>query len=110
MDSLGEAMGRLYGRTFPGGLFGKSESEKEQIEHYLEQVQIDIAKAELLLQNNAQMNPESPIDISLVAGRLNKSSSDITAIINSRGDWRNIAKSFNVPHEVVQEVKVIFHE
>ena len=110
MDSLGEAMGRLYGRTFPGGLFGKSESEKEQIEHYLEQVQIDIAKTELLLQNNAQMNPESPIDISLVAGRLNKSSSDITAIINSRGDWRNIAKSFNVPHEVVQEVKVIFHE
>ena len=33
------------------GLFGKSETEKQQIEHYLEQVQIDIAKAELPITN-----------------------------------------------------------
>ena len=110
MDTAGEALGRLYGNLLPGGLFGKSETEKQQIEHYLEQVQIDIAKAELPITNVTPMNANSPIDISMVAGRLNKSSSDITAIIHSRGDWRDIAKSFNVPHETVQEVKVIFNE
>jgi len=108
MDTAGEALGRLYGNLLPGGFFGKSETEKQQIEHYLEQVQIDIAKAELPV--TTPMNANSPIDISMVAGRLKKSSSDITAIIHSRGDWRDIAKSFNVPHETVQEVKVIFNE
>ena len=107
MDALGEKLGRLYGSRFPGGLFGKSESEKQQIEEYLEKVQIDIAKAELS-SPHTPMNSESPIDISLVAGQIKKSSSDITAIIYSRGDWRNIAKSFNIPHEEVQKVKVIF--
>ena len=107
MDALGEKLGRLYGSNFPGGLFGKSESEKQQIEEYLEKVQIDIAKTELP-EPHTPMNSESPIDISLVAGQMNKSSSDITAIIYSRGDWRNIAKSFNIPHEEVQKVKVIF--
>ena len=109
MDSLGGALGRLYGNRFPGGIFGKSDGEKQQIEQYLEQVQIDIAKSELTI-SATPMNPESPVDISIVAGRLKKTSSDITAIIYSRGDWRDIAKSFNVPHEAVQEVKVIFNE
>jgi len=109
MDSLGGALGRLYGNRFPGGIFGKSDGEKQQIEQYLEQVQIDIAKSELTI-SATPMNPESPVDISIVAGRLKKTSSDITAIIHSRGDWRDIAKSFNVPHEAVQEVKVIFNE
>ena len=109
MENLGEKLGRLYGRTFPGGFFGKEDTEKSQIENLLEQVQIDIAKNEIS-EPNRIMKSDSPIDVSIVAGEMNKASSDIIGIIFSRGDWRNIAKSFGVQHTDVQQIKVMFNE
>ncbi len=105
MDMLGSALGGMYGNF----TMGKSDSEKEMVETYLERVQLDLAKTEIV-GSKAKLNPQSTFDISLVAGQINKSSSEVVAIINSRGDWRKIAKSFNVPHEEVQKLKVIFNE
>jgi|9_EtaG_2_1085328.scaffolds.fasta_scaffold02756_2 hypothetical protein len=105
MDMLGSALGNMYGNF----TMGKSAGEKEMVETYLERVQLDLAKTEIV-GSKAKLNPQSTFDISLMAGQINKSSSEVVAIINSRGDWRKIAKSFNVPHEEVQKLKVIFNE
>jgi len=109
MESMGESLGGMYGRAFPGGLFGKNdEEERNQIETLLEQVQIDIAKREIS-KVNQPMSPESPVDIAMFAADLNRPSSDVVSVIFSRGDWRNIAKAFNMAHEDVQKIKVTFN-
>ncbi len=55
------------------------------------------------------MDSGSPVDVSMFAGQMNLSSNDVVAIVHSRGDWRTIAKSFDIPYEQVQITKVVFN-
>ena len=109
MESLGERLGSLYGRAFPAGIFGKTDQEgRDGIESLLEQVQMDIAKNEIG-DVNRHMSHESPVDIAMLAADMNRPASDVVSVIYSRGDWRNIAKSFNMEHHDVQRIKVTFN-
>ena len=44
----------------------------------------------------------------MIAGVVNRPVSDVVAILNSRGDWREMSKSMDVPLDVIQVVKVVF--
>ena len=104
MDRIGEALGG--GAAKVANLF-----TREEIANALETVQIDIA-----LQNDTiiKMIPHLPMDnhsiadISFIAGQVKRPASDVVAILNSRGDWREMSKSMDVPLEIIQLVKVAF--
>ena len=104
MDRIGEALGG--GAAKVANLF-----TREEIANALETVQIDLA-----LQNDTitkmiphiSMNNHNIADISFMAGQVKRPPSDVVAILNSRGDWREMSKSMDVPLEVIQLVKVAF--
>ena len=101
------------GRQFAGGvrdiyqgLLGKSE-----VETYLETVQYELAKAVIEDYTDiGKMDISDPVHIALVGSHIQRSTSDVITIYHTKGDWRNIAKSFGLDHEQVQMVKVAFHE
>ena len=104
MDRIGEALGS--GAAGIANLF-----TRQEIENALHTVQIDLA-----LQNDTitKMIPHIPMDnhsiadISFMAGQVKRPASDVVTILNSRGDWREMSKSMDIPLEVIQLVKVAF--
>ena len=79
-------------------------------EDYIEEVQMELAKA--VIEDKLpikKMEVESSFDVAMLSSQIQKPSSAVIAIYHTRGDWRNIAKSFSVPHESVQLVKVSLH-
>ena len=79
-------------------------------EDYIEEVQMELAKT--VIEDKLpikKMEIESPFDVAMLSSQIQKASSTVIAIYHTRGDWRNIAKSFGVPHESVQLVKVSLH-
>lgn len=112
LDNLMYRLGYAYESLFPS--FGKSEemTDKEMIKSMLENIQLELAKSECvessLTKNSKSIH--SLNDVSLVAKKMNRPNNDIISIFHSRGDWREIAKSFDMTHEEVQLVKVVFNE
>ena len=104
MDRIGQALGS--GAASVANLF-----TREEIRNALETVQVDMA-----LQNDTivkmlphnQMSPTKGSDIAFMAGQIQRPSSDVVAILNSKGDWREMSKSMDVPLEIIQLVKVAF--
>ena len=104
MERLGYALGAGAGKV--ANIF-----TREEVENALESVQMEMA-----LQNDAvvkmlphvSMNPNKATDIAFVAGSIQRPSSDVVAILNSKGDWREMSKSMDVPLDVIQLVKVVF--
>ena len=89
-----------------GGLFGKADLVREA----LEEVQIDIAKAEVPPRFMGMgLNVNSLSDISMAANAVRTTPQDVVSILHSRGDWDSIAKSFNVHVSDVQKIKVMFN-
>ena len=89
-----------------GGLFGKADLVREA----LEEVQIDIAKAEVSPRFMGMgLNVNSLSDISMAANAVRTTPQDVVSILHSRGDWDSIAKSFNVHVSDVQKIKVMFN-
>ena len=89
-----------------GGLFGKADLVREA----LEEVQIDIAKAEVPPRFMGMgLNVNSLSDISMAANAVRTTPQDVVSILHSRGDWDSIAKSFNVHVSDVQTIKVMFN-
>ena len=104
MERLGYALGAGAGKI--ANIF-----TREEVEDALESVQMQMA-----LQNDAvvkmlphvSMNPNKATDIAFVAGSIQRPASDVVAILNSKGDWREMSKSMDVPLDVIQLVKVVF--
>ena len=89
-----------------GGLFGKADLVREA----LEEVQIDIAKADVPPRFMGMgLNVNSLSDISMAANAVRTTPQDVVSILHSRGDWDSIAKSFNVHVSDVQKIKVMFN-
>jgi len=85
---------------------------KEEIENALESVQYELAlQDESIIKAlpHTPMSSSSAADISLIAGQIQRPVSDVVAILNSRGDWREIAKSMDIPIDCIQLVKVTFN-
>jgi len=84
---------------------------KEDIENALESIQKEIALKD---ENITKALPSTPMSISntahisMMAGQVQRPASDVVTVLNSRGDWREIAKSTGMPHDYVQLLKVAF--
>ena len=106
MDQIATILGRIAGnRTIL-----RSE-DANQIEQYLENVQMEIAKA--VLEDSYDVptfDINSPTDIAMMGAHIQRPTADVISILFTKGDWRNIAKTIGVQHEQVQMVKVAFHE
>ena len=103
-DKLAYLTGRGAGRL--GNIFGK-----EDIEGMLEQVQCQLALQDESIVKaipHTPMQKSSATDLAMMAGVVNRPVSDVVAILNSRGDWREMSKSMDVPLDVIQVVKVVF--
>ena len=84
---------------------------KEEIEMALENVQYDMAMQNeniVKMLPNVNMQYDNARDITMMAGKIHRPSSDVVAILNSKGDWREMAKSMDIPVEYVELVKVSF--
>jgi len=84
---------------------------KEEIEMALENVQYDMAMQNekiVKMLPNTNMQYDNASDITFMAGKIHRPSSDVVAILNSKGDWREMAKSMDIPVEYVELVKVSF--
>lgn len=91
--------------------FFKEDVSKQQIEDMLESVQCDLAKQDEQVAKMipyTQLKSDNAADIAFMAGQLERPPSDVVTILNSRGDWREMAKSMDVPIEIIQVVKVAF--
>ena len=82
----------------------------------LENVQLDIAKKELIIPYQHQSLMKSSLsinsiaDVTRVGNTMKRPNFDIITVFHSRGDWDNLAKSFDMTKTEVQMVKVIFNE
>jgi len=106
MSRLAELLGRLSASD----IFHRSDEYRPVIEEYIEDVQMELAKA--VIEDKLpikKMEVESPYDVAILSSQIQKPSSAVIAIYHTRGDWRNIAKTFGVPHDSVQLVKVSLH-
>jgi hypothetical protein len=106
MSRLAELLGRLSASD----IFYRSDEYRPVIEEYIEDVQMELAKA--VIEDKLpikKMQVESPYDVAILSSQIQKPSSAVIAIYHTRGDWRNIAKTFGVPHDSVQLVKVSLH-
>ena len=100
-------------RTFTEGIRGMGSTllGKSEVEAYLETVQYELAKTVIGDYTDiGKMDIGDPVHIALVGSHIQRSTSDVITIYHTKGDWRNIAKSFGLDHEQVQMVKVAFHE
>ena len=100
-------------RTFTEGIRGMGSTllGKSEVEMYLETVQYELAKTVIEDYTDiGKMDISDPVHIALVGSHIQRSTSDVISIYHTKGDWRNIAKSFGLGHEQVQMVKVAFHE
>ncbi len=105
-DRLAHALGRGAGHL--GNIFGK-----EEIEVMLEDVQCQIAlQDENITKSITQttMVPTNASHLALAAGKVGRPVTDVVAILNSRGDWREMSKAMDIPLNEIQIVKVMFHE
>ena len=104
MDQIATILGRIAGnRTIL-----RSE-DANQIEEYLENVQIEIAKAVLEdIYDVPSFDINSPTDIAMMGAHIQSPTADVISILFTKGDWRNIAKMVGIEHQQVQMVKVAF--
>ena len=80
------------------------------MEDYIETVQMELAKSVIDdFHSIKKMDMESTYDIAILASHVQRPSNDIISIYHTRGDWRNIAKSFGIEHRQVQLIKVALH-
>jgi len=84
---------------------------KNTMTDYLEFVQVELAKTTIEDTTTVQkLSVDNPLDVTLLASRIQRPSNDVISIFHTRGDWNNIAKSFGVDHTAVQLVKVALYE
>ena len=85
----------------------RSDDAKGHLEAYIEDVQMELAKTVIEDYSEVQkMSPDNPLDLAMLSSRIQRPTNHVIAIYHTRGDWRNIAKSFGLRHEQVQLVKV----
>lgn len=107
LSGLSELLSRLNNSTNLSDTLLRSDEYKTDFEKYIEEVQMEMAKT--VIDDYAEvtkMSPESPLDLAMLSSRIQRPTNDVISIYHTRGDWRNIAKSFNITHEKVQLVKV----
>tara|TARA_R110000782_G_scaffold159944_1_gene252022 strand:- start:84 stop:410 length:327 start_codon:yes stop_codon:yes gene_type:complete len=106
LNNFIERLGYGYESVFPG--LNKSDlSEVEKVREVLEFVQIEIAKSEGI-DSTKPLSIHSHSDVSMFAASMRRPSSDIITVFESRGDWRNLAKSWGMEHSEIQKIKVMF--
>jgi len=104
-DKLAYMTGKGAGHA--GNVFGK-----EEIESMLETVQCQLALQDETIAKAVPHTPmiqSNAIDLAMMAGQIQRPVSDVVAILNSRGDWREMSKSMDIPLDCIQLVKVIFN-
>ena len=104
MDQIATILGRIAGnRTIL-----RSE-DANHIEDYLENVQLELAKA--VIEDTYDVptfDINSATDIAMMGAHIQRPTADVISILFTKGDWRNVAKTLGIDHEKVQMVKVAF--
>ena len=116
IDSLGgrtklSGLAELLGRLTPDELLLRSDEIRPEIEDYIETVQLELAKS--VVDDYASLGDlsvSSPLDVALLSSKVQMGTNDVITIFHTRGDWREVAKSFNIPHSSVQMVKVALYD
>jgi len=89
---------------------GRNVTLKSQMEDYIETIQMELAKSVIDdFHSIKKMDMESTYDIAILSSHVQRPTNDIISIYHTRGDWRNIAKSFGIEHRHVQLIKVALH-
>ena len=100
----------LLGKMSAEDILHKSDDFRPDFEEYIEEVQLELAKSVIDdLSSLGNLSVDSPMDVALLSSKVQMGTTDVISIFHTRGDWRQIAKSFNIPHENVQMVKVALH-
>lgn len=109
LNNFIERLGYGYETLLPG--INKSEdlNDVELVREALEKVQIEIAKSEVHSHQN-NLSIHSYVDVNTIAATMRRPPSDIVTIVESRGDWPSLAKSWGMKHSEVQKIKVMFNE
>lgn len=103
-------LAELLGRMSATDILRRSEDFRGDFENYIEEVQLELAKSVIDdLRSDLQLSVDSPMDVALLSSKVQMGTNDVITIFHTRGDWRQIAKSFNIPHENVQMVKVALY-
>ena len=101
----------LLGKMSVDDIILRSETYRNDFEEYIEEVQLALAKATINDTTHlGKLSVDSPIDVALLSSKVQMGTTDVVSIFHTRGDWRQIAKAFNIPHENVQMVKVALYD
>ncbi len=107
MSGLAELLGSLTTRD----VLHRSQDIKPELENYIEKVQLELAKSVIQdITHLGDLSVTSPLDVALLSSKVQMGTNDVVTIFHTRGDWREIAKSFNIPHSNVQMVKVALYD
>ncbi len=107
LSGLAELLGSLTTRD----VLHRSEDIKPELENYIEKVQLELAKSVIQdISHLGDLSVTSPLDVALLSSKVQMGTNDVVTIFHTRGDWREIAKSFNIPHSNVQMVKVALYD
>lgn len=101
----------LLGKMSVDDIILRSDDFRNDFEEYIEEVQLELAKS--LIDDTThlgKLSVDSPIDVALLSSKVQMGTTDVISIFHTRGDWRQIAKAFNIPHENVQMVKVALYD
>jgi len=100
----------LLGKMSVDDILLRSDDFRHDFEEYIEEVQLELAKSVIEdLTPLGQLSVDSPMDVALLSSKVQMGTTDVVSIFHTRGDWRQIAKAFNIPHESVQMVKVALY-
>ena len=109
LNNFIERLGYGYETLLPGVKKSEDINDVEKVREVLEMVQIDIAKSEGFTKKG-HLSIHSYPDVMSIASNMRRPASDIVTIVESRGDWRSVAKSWGMPHTDVQTIKVMFYD
>lgn len=100
----------LLGKMSVDDIILRSDDFRHDFEEYIEEVQLELAKNIVDdITHLGKLSVDSPLDLALLSSKVQMGTTDVISIFHTRGDWRQIAKAFNIPHENVQMVKVALY-
>ena len=79
---------------------------RDRLVKAVEALQIEDARKDVLVKKS--LNPHSIEDVRMMAKQMELAPIDVQTILNTKGDWNRITKTYGYSDETVKKVKVTF--
>ena len=79
---------------------------RDRLVKAVEALQIEDARKDVLVKKS--LNPQSIEDVRMMAKQMELAPIDVQTILNTKGDWNRITKTYGYSDETVKKVKVTF--